>query len=256
MNTHNIKQFREKIKNNFAFGIFMKTIDPAFVEIAGHSGMDFIILDMEHGSASIETMQNHVRAAQLSNMLPIIRVAHLDELAILQALDIGAAGVQIPKISTVEDARLAVEYSKYHPLGKRGVCRFVRAAAYSSNPREAYFSTANENTLVIIQLEGNNSFNELDAILSVKGIDIIFIGPYDLSQSLGLTGQTSHPFVVDVMQDIVKKAQAVGCTLGTFTDSQETYNLWKNAGVRYLSYSVDVGIFYEACVSLVNQSNQ
>lgn len=255
MNEQMIAAFWKKLSEKAVFGPFMKTGDPAFVEAAGWAGWDFVILDMEHGPSSLENMQNNIRAAQISGVLPIVRVPALTPEAISKALDIGAAGVQIPQVSTVEDAQKAVQYAKYAPDGTRGVCRFVRAAHYSSLPRDTYFSTANQ-CVVIIQLEGQEAIDNLDGILAVKGVDIVFIGPYDLSQSLGVTGNTTHPKVVTEMKRIVEKALKAGITVGTFTDSEETLKMWRKTGVQYLSYSVDVGIFSSACAELASKFAQ
>lgn len=249
MNEKLIADFKQKLTSCGVFGPFMKTIDPAFVETAGYAGCDFAVLDMEHGPISIENMQNNIRAAQIAGILPIVRVPAISEEAISKPLDIGAAGVQIPQITNAAQAREAVRISKYHPVGERGVCRFVRASGYSSTPREKYFKTAN-NILVILQLEGQEAIKNLDEILDVPDVDIIFIGPYDLSQSLGVPGQTSHPSVISEMEKIVTKAKEKGVVTGTFTDSAQTLEMWTNAGVKYISYSVDVGIFYEACRDL------
>ena len=244
-----IDTFRQKIQNGPVFGPFMKTGDPAFVEAAGYAGCDFAILDMEHGPESLKDMQNNIRAAQVAGMVPIVRVCALSEVAISQALDIGAAGGQVPQISTAEEARQAVRAAKYYPQGERGVCRFVRAAHYSAMERSAYFEEANR-ALVIIQLEGQRAVENLDEILDVDGVDIVFIGPYDLSQSLGVPGQTTHPKVLEQMEKIVSHAKEKNVVLGTFTDSADTMKIWMDAGVRYLSYSVDVGIFQAACASV------
>lgn len=246
-------KLRETLNNGPALGPFMKSCDPAFVETAGYAGFDFVILDMEHGPAGLAQTQNNIRAAALGGVSPIVRVPRLDETVIGQALDIGAAGVQVPQIGSAAEAALAVRAAKFHPQGARGVCRFVRAAGYSSTPREEYFPKANAETLVILQLEGLDGLAELDDILATPGLDVLFIGPYDLSQSLGLPGQTSHPRVVEEMQKIVKRAAERQVITGVFADSAETRNLWLSAGVRYLAYSVDVGIFYEACTNLVSE---
>lgn len=251
MNEALIKDFKQKLKIGAVFGPFMKSGDPAFVEAAGYAKMDFAILDMEHGPVGLERMQNNVRAAQLAGMLPVVRVSELSEIAISQALDIGAAGVQIPQVSTADEASAAVRAAKYAPLGERGVCRFVRAAHYSAYDRKEYFAHANASTLVIIQLEGQQAFENLDEILSVPGIDIIFIGPYDLSQSLGIPGKTTHPKVIEQMREIVLRTKERGIATGTFTDTPETMKIWLDARVQYISYSVDIGIFYEACTKLV-----
>jgi 4-hydroxy-2-oxoheptanedioate aldolase len=245
--------FAEKLKKGEAvYGPFMKSLDAAFVESAGYAGFDFVILDMEHGPASFADLQNLIRGAEAAGIVPIVRTSDASEIAIDRALDVGAMGVQVPQIQSAEEAAKVVKAAKFFPLGERGVCRFVRAANYSSMPRDEYFKTANE-TLVIIQLEGIKAINDLDRILQVKGIDIIFIGPYDLSQSLKLPGQVNHPAVVSTMENIVKQAKEAGILVGTFTDTPEAAALWKKAGVQYLSYSVDVGIFTDACKQLVYQ---
>ncbi len=253
MNEKIIQNFRNKIASGKpVFGPFMKTCDPGFVEAAGYAGMDFAILDMEHGPISIQSMQNNIRAAQVSGVLPVVRVPEITEEAIGKALDIGAAAVEIPQISTAEEAELAVRLAKFAPRGERGVCRFVRAAHYSAMDRNVYFESAND-TIVIAQIEGIEAVKNLDSILDVEGIDILFIGPYDLSQSLGIPGQTTHPRVIEEMNKIVGAAKKKGVVIGTFTDSSETMKMWMKAGVQYISYSVDMGIFYESCKRLTEQ---
>lgn len=250
MNHDIIKKFREKIASgDTVIGPFMKTCDPAFVEASGWAGMDFVILDMEHGPISIQSMQNNIRGAQVAGVLPVVRVPSITEEAIGKALDIGAAAIEIPQISNAEDAQKAVKLAKFYPDGERGMCRFVRAANYSMAAKEEYFAKANE-TMVIAQLEGTEAIQNMDEIFDVPGIDIVFIGPYDLSQSLGVPGQTTHPAVVEAMKKIIKSAKERGMAVGTFTDSAETMKMWMDAGVQYISYSVDVGIFAEACKSI------
>lgn len=253
MNETLIQKFKERLQAGKAvFGPFMKTCDPGFVEAAGYAGMDFAILDMEHGPISIQSMQNNIRAAQVSGILPVVRVPAITEEAIGKALDIGAAAVEIPQITTAEQAKEAVKLAKFSPLGERGVCRFVRAAHYSALDKAKYFEGANQ-TIVIAQIEGQEAIDNLDDILAVEGVDIFFIGPYDLSQSLGVPGQVTHPLVVEAMNKIVKAAKERGAVVGTFTDSKETMEMWAKAGVQYISYSVDMGIFYEACRKLKEQ---
>lgn len=246
-----IRIFKERMDGKgYVLGPFMKTCDPAFVESAGYSGFDFAILDMEHGPASIESMQNLIRGAQVSGILPIIRVPDISETSIGKALDIGASGVQVPQIQNAHQAEQAIKAAKFYPEGERGVCRFVRAARYSAMDRYEYFKTANE-ALVILQLEGLQALENIDEILKVPGIDILFIGPYDLSQSLGIPGQISNPVLIEKMEYIVGKAKSRNIHIGTFIDRMEHTKRWKNAGVKYLSYSVDVGIFHEACREIV-----
>jgi 4-hydroxy-2-oxoheptanedioate aldolase len=245
--------FKDKLKKGEAvYGPFMKTGDAAFVECAGHAGFDFAILDMEHGPVDFFNLQNLIRGAEAAGILPVVRTYDSSETAISKALDLGAKGVQIPQVQSAEEAREVVKAAKYFPKGERGVCRFVRAANYSSTPRNEYFERANE-ALVILQVEGRQVLNRLDEILGVEGLDILFIGPYDLSQSLGVPGQVSHPAVIEAIGKIVEQAKKAGVVTGVFCDTFEAASLWRKTGIQYLSYSVDVGIFTEACKNIVNQ---
>ncbi|MEW6660873.1 MAG: HpcH/HpaI aldolase family protein [Bacillota bacterium] len=246
-----IKRFKEKLSSGTVYGPFSKTKDPAFVEIAGYAGFDFIILDLEHGPNSVETVQNLIRAARLAKILPIVRVKEGNFSVIGEALDIGAAGIQVPQVTTAEEAKRIVRLAKFFPEGMRGLCRFVRAADYSSMDRYEYIKGANE-TLIIVQLEGQEAMNNLDEILDVKGIDILFIGTYDLSQSLGIPGQVNHPLVMAKIKEIIERCKAKGIQVGSFADTLENAKNFKEAGVKYLAYSVDVGLFYEHCKYIID----
>ena len=248
-----LESFRDKIQNDQpVFGMFMKTNDPMFVEAAGISGFDYVILDMEHGPVGIENQQNNIRAAEARGTVPIIRLKDKAENTIGKALDIGAYGIQVPQITTAQEAKEIVKFAKFYPYGMRGVCRFVRAADYSDMDRYDFFE-ASKDVLIILQLEGINAIRNLDEILEVEGVDILFIGPYDLSQSLGMPGQVNHPTVVEQMKAIVEKAKKKNKVIGTFIDTPEDLKMWKDLGLQYLSYSVDIGIFMDACQK-INQT--
>lgn len=251
MTNNKINEFIKKLNSNGVLGPFCKTLDAAFIEVIGYSGFDFCILDMEHGAVGTENLTNLIRSCKVANIISVVRVPEISEQAVGKPLDLGADAIQIPQVCTAEDAKKAISLAKFYPKGERGVCRFVRAANYSEMDKKEYFKKANE-CLVIIQLEGQEAIDNLDEILEVEGIDIIFIGPYDLSQSLGIPGDTTNPIVIKEMQKILEKSEEKGIKVGTFTDSIETMEMWKKAGVQYISYSVDVGIFYESCRKLVN----
>ena len=236
-----------------AFGPFMKFTDPAAVEIMGFAGFDFVIIDAEHGPISMENAQNMIRAAESVNITPIIRVGSNDEVLILRALDIGAQGIEIPQINSRSDAVRAVKSVKYSPQGERGVCRYVRAANYSSMDKFKYFESANKETMIIAHIEGVEGINNLDEILSVSGIDVIFIGPYDLSQSLGIPGQVNNSLVVEKMKEVVLKCKQNKVAVGTFADDVETAKSWVSLGVQYMSFSVDVGMLYDISKTIIKE---
>jgi 4-hydroxy-2-oxoheptanedioate aldolase len=230
----------------------MKTTDPAFVESAGYAGFDFAVLDLEHGPASFQQLQNLIRAAEVSGIFPIVRTppGNLHQIGAVQ--DIGAGGVMVPQIQNAREALAAVKSAKFHPKGERGVCAFVRAAKYSTTNSQAYFNESNEN-LLILQLEGTEALDNMDEIMQVPDIDILFIGPYDLSQSLGVPGQVNHPTVINSMQEIVKKAKSKGQRIGTFVTNLDNARLWKKAGVQFIGYSVDTAIFVEASQAILKK---
>lgn len=248
---------KEKLNlNKNVFGPFCKLSDPAIYELAGLAKFDFAIIDMEHGPISYETAQNLIRTCELVGVSPVIRVPRNEEYYILRALDIGAHAVEVPEINNYEQAQKLADSARYYPNGQRGLCRYVRAAKYSQMPKDEYFRSANQNVMVIAHLEGIEGINNLDKILSVDGIDIIFIGPYDLSQSLGFPGQVDHPSVVDQMGLIADKARAKGKYVGTFVESPESANIWITRGVSYISYSVDVGLILDKFSSIVKAVSQ
>lgn len=246
-----IESFRNSLKEGVV-GIFSKTEDPAFVEAMGYAGADFIIIDLEHGPNTIRSAQNLIRAAEISGVFPIVRVKEDNLSVISEALDICAKGIQIPQITNKEAAEMVIKRAKFSPLGERGVCRFVRAAGYSSKDRFEYFKEAND-IVIIVQIEGQEGIDNLNEILEVEGIDVIFIGPYDLSQSLGVVGDIDNPLVEEKMLEIINKCRDKNIAVGTFTDTVKNASKWRNLGVSYIAYSVDVGIFHDAIKNKIGE---
>ena len=236
----------ERMRLEPVVGIFSKTTDSSFVEAAGLAGLDFIILDMEHGPIGLESLGNHVRAAQLTQMQAIVRVSGVNSNAIGAALDTGATGVQVPNINTAAQAEEAVAAARFYPNGSRGVCRFVRAAGFGNQDKTDYFRAAAD-VIVVLQVEGVEGVRNIDAILDVPHFDVLFVGPYDLSQSVGKPGEVDAPEVVDLMRLIAQKASARGVLLGTFCDTPKNASTFEKEGFRYLAYSVDINIFSDAC---------
>lgn len=228
------------------FGPFCKMLDPTVVELAALAGFDFVIIDMEHGPYSIETVQQMLRAAEARGISAVVRVPENSETSILRVLDVGAKCIQVPQISTAEDAGKVVKSAMFHPKGERGMCRYVRAGDYTAIDKAEHFGTANESILTIIHIEGVKGLENLPSILSCDGIDVIFLGPYDLSQSCGVPGQVHHEKVVNRMEEAVALARKSGKVVGTFVESVEDAKKWEKIGVQYISYAVDTGLILNA----------
>ena len=188
-----------------AIGTFVRASDPAVVETLAYAGFDFIIIDNEHTPMSRESMVNLMRAADITGLVPTVRIREKNAADVLQALDGGALGVQVPQVDTVEDATNVVSWAKYAPLGVRGYAATQRSAGYGNmNPVE-YAQKSNDNTLVVCYCETAKCIENLDDILKVEGVDVIFIGPYDLSQALGVIGQVKHPKVLKPLTLLQKR---------------------------------------------------
>lgn len=247
-------ELRRKLKaGETVYGPFLRLTTPQAAEIFGYAGFDFCIIDMEHGPHSFETVENIVRAAHGAEIAPIVRVSHNAPWMIQRSLDAGAHGVQVPGVGTADEAAAAVRASRYAPHGERGVCRVVASAGYSSIPAETYFQESAEEVVVAIHIEGAGGVKNLDDILAVPGLDIIFFGPYDLSQYLGLTGQVDHPKVLDLVEGLVERVHARGLTAGVFSDAPGSVETWRNLGVQYISVGIDTGILYNSAKSYATQ---
>ena len=171
----------------------------------------------------------------------------------MRVLDVGVHSIQVPQVSTKEDAQEVVKSCYFHPQGERGMCRYVRAADYTNTEKQTYFSSAESNTLTIVHIEGLAGIENLAEIISINGIDVIFLGPYDLSQSCGVPGEVHHPLVVSKMQKAVALAKANNKIIGTFCESPSDAHKWRDLGVQYISYSVDVGIILNAYKEITKQ---
>lgn len=241
-----VEIFRKKLHSpKGVFGPFMITCDPALVETAGYAGYDFVLLDMEHGPGTFENLQNLIRAANVAGVMPLVRVPRGTDIWIDRALDVGAGGVMIPQIDEAAQAAEAVSAAKFSPVGTRGTCRFVRSAGYGAVSGSDYFSKA-QDTVVIVQAEGKKAVENLDQILDVEGIDIVFVGPYDLSSAFGLIGQIEHPEVMSCIQHIVDCATKKGVAVGCFADSAASGRKLREMGVKFVGYSCDTAVFLNA----------
>lgn len=217
-----------------AFGVSLMFPAPQVVEMLGRLGFDWILIDCEHGIFSPESIQHMVLAAEVIGLTPIVRPASNSAEAIAQVLDCGALGVQVPHINTVEEARRVVEAVKFYPEGQRGLAASTRPSGYGfDGSMSEYVLSANRETLVCIQLEEPVALDNIQQLVQVAGIDVLFVGPSDLSQSLGVPGQTDAPQVVDAMQQAFKVVVEVGKLAGSAGNAQAT-SRYLHADVRYL----------------------
>ncbi|HUG37886.1 MAG TPA: aldolase/citrate lyase family protein [Candidatus Limnocylindrales bacterium] len=221
-----------------AFGVMCTFPSPPVVEMLGYLGFDWILLDNEHGSITVDTAEACIAAAELTGMAPIVRPVGNRPEIIAPFLDRGAWGVQIPHVNTAEEARAAVDAVKYAPEGQRGIFSGGRPASYGFKGATAdYAKEANRQTLVCLMLEEVIAIDNLPEMVTVPGVDVYFIGSGDLSQSMGYTGQQAHPEVQQVMERAVKAITAAGRIAGC-SCPDDLIPKFLGLGVRYFHSTV------------------
>lgn len=231
---------KQKLENGKAvlgtWSIIPSTIT---TDIIASSGVDFIIIDAEHGPISFETAQNMAIVCESREVSPVMRVGNINEVDILKALDIGVHCIQIPNINTKKDVEQLISFAKYPPIGKRGFSPFTRAGDYSIQNSTSLTQKANENILIAINIEGKEAIDEIDSILQIKELDIIFIGLFDLSKALGIPGDVNNQRVLDYLEELTSKINNAGKYTGTITTSKDKITSFINIGIKYIVHLVD-----------------
>jgi len=243
-------------EQGYVIGTFLEIPSPQLVELLGLAGFDFVVIDCEHGAINPERTEELIRAAASTGISPLVRVAACDPIAIRQPLDMGASGIHVPQINSAEMARLAVRSASFYPRGDRGMQPFVRAASYRSYPTAEFLMESNESTVIVAHIEGIEGVKNFEQIAEVEGVDVAFVGPYDLSQSLGVPGMAQSPLVKEKMNQILKQAEGKKIAVGTFCDDVRAAMEWRKLGVTYLAVSVDASIFFSAARRVAAQLKQ
>ena len=221
------------------FGCFVHFVDAGLVEMLGFQGWDFLVFDGEHGLLEPRDCEHMVRAAELRDVTPIVRVPTNRAPVILRFMDTGAQGAQVPTVNSAAEAEAVVQAVKYHPRGRRGLAG-VRAAGFGQPaPLADYIQQANAETLVIIHIETAAAVEQISEIVAVEDVDVVFIGPSDLSQSLGFPGETGHPEVQSAMDKVVEAVANVSPVLGIFVPDAVSARHWRERGARYIATSLE-----------------
>ena len=221
------------------FGCFVRYPDPGLVEVLSYQPWDFLVFDGEHGLLEPRDCENLVRAADVRGMTPIVRVPTNQPATILRLMDTGALGLHVPWVNSAAEAEAAVHSVKYHPRGQRGLAG-VRAADYGQAGTLAdYTQRANAETLVVVQVETAAAVSQAGEIAAVDGVDVVFIGPSDLSQSYGVPGQPQHPTVQAAMDEIIRAVSKSSAALGIMVPNAAAARQWHERGARYIAIGLE-----------------
>lgn len=228
---------------------WISTLSPACVEVLGYAGFDAAIFDAEHFPYDSYLLENLIRTAEYVGMTPLVKIPKHEQTQLLRALDSGAMGAHFAEVDTAEEAEARIRSIKYHPQGHRGLSFSHRAARHGFLESERYMHAANEETMAIIVIESQRGLDNLDEILEVPGIDVISIGPHDLSHSMGIPDQIQHPRMQEAFRTIVGKVTAKGLPVGTGAWTMEMARERIGWGMRYIHWSHDLGIFADAATA-------
>lgn len=241
--------FRETLARTPPIGTWLMSGAPATAELLGHAGFDFLVVDLEHTPLGIAEGIHLLRAVANTPAAPVTRIAANDAVMIKQALDAGAATIMVPFVQNAAEARLAADAMRYPPVGTRGVAAMHRASRYGADAD--YLATANDEVFLIAQLETEEAIANLREIAAVPGIDALFVGPGDLSASMGLIGQIGHERVQRTMADAARLAREAGKPIGTVGPEPTVVRRFVDYGYDFVAVSSDLAMMRAKAVELV-----
>jgi 2-dehydro-3-deoxyglucarate aldolase len=244
---------RKLARNEVTLGTWVTTGNSDVAEVLAWSGFDWLIFDMEHGPLDISTMEIMAQAVSAAPSFPVARVPSNDPVHVKRALDLGIPGVMIPYVNTKDEAIRAVGSAKYPPSGIRGVA--PRRASMFGLEWDEYLKNANDQVLTVIQIETVEAVKNVEEILKVKGIDVLFVGPLDLSFSAGFPSQTTHPEVQSLIRSVAKAAEKAGVATGIHS-SPGQIRYYAEMGFRFIASGGDTDFLLEGAKKIIDAKNE
>ena len=226
---------------------------PEIARMMAAAGFDFIFIDTEHSPFTLETVVDVVRVCRSVELVCLVRVPDAEYHPIARTLDAGADGLMIPRVETREVVEQIVQASKYPPWGVRGYGLRAIITNYENAGVRDWIEWLNENTMIVIQIERRRAIENIDQLISVKGVDAAFIGPNDLSISLGVPGQLDHPRMVEAIQGVVDACKRHDIASGIHVRDLQKLLYWKERGMRLLTYSTDASMSMSAATEAVRE---
>ncbi len=242
-------------KGQCAVGIMVAEVrSPGIAVMLATAGFDFFVIDMEHSAFNLETVEDMCLAAKGTGITPIVRVpTRFGYHNLARPLDCGAEGLLVPQVETKEEAEDIVKATRYHPLGQRGMalCRAHNRFA-RGNPQEL-MKCNNEETLLVFQIESKTAIEHLEELLTVPGVDAVLVGPNDLSQSLGIPGNTKHPLVEEYIDLLLEKCHKARIPAGIHLRNPEALHPWIAKGMKILMCSSDIDLIVEGGTKITKE---
>ena len=251
-----MNKLKEKLKNaEKPLGLFFDTSSVTIMECLGRCGFDFVIIDNEHSPIEAESSADYIRAAELVGLTPLCRVRDTSRPAVLKLLDVGAQGLIVPCVHSVEQVKDIIKYAKYYPVGERGFCPSRKDGWGFDIPGgvPATMAHFNEETLLIPQCETVGALEHIEEIVALEGVDGIFVGPYDLSISMGIPGEFNNPVFQAAIDRIIKAVHDAGKFCIFFAGNTDAVVAGYKRGFDGMAYSLDAAIIIEALKERVDK---
>ena len=234
-----MKNLKKRVQNGETLhGCWLNLGSSLTAEIVGLSGFDWILIDLEHGAGTEKDLLAQLQALEATPAAVIVRVESSESQRIHRVLDMGAEGIMCPKVSNADEARKVVSGLHYPPHGHRGVAKMVRATQFAQN-FDSYYQNSRENLLGVVQIETAEVLNHLDEVANIDGVDVLFIGPADLTMELGIFGQVDHPRFKEAVRETVNAAQKAGKATGILFFNPEEYHTYHQMGIRFIACGAD-----------------
>lgn len=237
------------LEGEVVYGTMVRMIrTPEVVPVLATAGWDYIVVDTEHCAFDSETLKDLSLVASYEPLSMLVRVPdkHYHQLA--QTLDFGANGLVIPRVETEEQASVIVESTKYFPLGQRGASKTSIGARFPDCGTMEYLQWANNESLIVVQIESQLGVENADKILAFEGIDAVMIGPFDLSQSMGIPGEMDNPRLQDACRRVIEACQNNGVAPGIHLQSHEAVERWVGEGMRFITYQYDMSLLRDRSI--------
>lgn len=236
-----MKNLKKRLKQEETLiGCWLNLGSSISAEIVGNAGFDWVLIDLEHGVGVEKDVLNQLQALEHTPAASIVRVESSERQRMHRMLDLGVEGIMCPRINDATEAKKVVSGLRYPPEGSRGVAKVVRATGFGRNFSE-YFRDAKDDILGIVQIETPEVLKHLDNIAAIDGVDVLFIGPSDLSMSLGVFGQFDHPRYTDALKATVLAAQKAGKATGILLSDPDDFGTYHQMGIRMIACGADVG---------------
>ena len=234
-----MKWIRQRaLSGELLVGTFLNLGSSFTAEIAGRAGFDWLVIDLEHGIGDEMTLVHQFQALAGTPAVPLVRIACNDPTRFKRVLDLGAAGVMVPYVGNPEEAKIAAEAMCYPPRGIRGVNKSNRACGFGQLAGE-YYPAANDNLLTMVQVETRSAVETVDEIAAVEGVDVLFVGPLDLSVSLGIPEQFDHPLFLEALTKVVEACRKAGKAAGMHAIKPSLLDPIVDAGFTFIGMGVE-----------------